>query len=134
MKSFKKVLVSIFLVLCTFLFVACLKVPDTLNKGFEKMENQGYEVTKMTADDIADTFGGLKTGANAGIVCEKETEEEALFVIWFTEKEQAEDFKSVFNMMKEQLQETFDDKEVEYKQEGKVFYFGTKGAVKDFTK
>ncbi len=136
MKGIKKIVGLICMLLCMVVFVACGKggAPENLNDGYEKMENAGYTVTKMTTDDVADMFDGLSLGVTAGIVCEKETSEETLLVFWFDESDKAKDFESVFNLMKDDLKEIVGDVEVEYKQDGKVFYFGTKKAIEEFTK
>ncbi len=135
MKGIKKIVGLVCMLLCMVVFVACSGgAPKTLNDGFEKMENAGYTVTKMTTDDISETFGGTNLGATAGIVCEQATNEEVLLVLWFDESDKAKDFEGVFNLMKDDLKELVGDVEVEYKQEGKVFYFGTKKAIEAFTK
>ncbi len=77
------VLVAVF---CFTLF-AC--APKTLTKGSERMRDAGYTVEEMSADEIFNAFGGLNIGAVAAINCEKMTTEDALFAVWFDEKDKA---------------------------------------------
>ncbi len=117
-----------------FAMFSCTNVPKTQSEAKQKMEDCGYTVETMTADDVSDAFGnGLDIGAKTAISCEKATEEQLLLAIWFNSEENAEDFKTLFKMMEGSLSEELgEDVKTKYEVEGEVFYYGTEQACEDF--
>ncbi len=133
MKNLGKFLGTVAIVSTAFVMTACSKVPTTQSEGRKKMEDCGYSVTTLTADDVSLMFGGkIDLGAKTAMSCEKATEEQMLLVIWFNTEENAEDFKTVFKMVEDIMNAELGDLETKYEVEGEVFYFGTLQACEDF--
>ncbi len=134
MKKLGKWLCLVLVVVFSFTLFAC--APKTLTKGIEKMNNAGYKVRAMSTDEIVDDiFEGINIGAIAAIECEREITGDALLAIWFWEEEQARDFEAIFNLSsRTYIAEIIPpaDMTIEYDSAGKIFYFGTGQACKDF--
>ncbi len=131
MKFFKKLVVFISALTLSIILVSC--VPKSLTDGSEKMEDKGYDVEKMSSSIVSELFNGMDLDIETAMACANEKDEELLIAIWFEEKENAEDFAVVVKLMKKQLEKEL-DVSIEYKQKGKVVYFGTEKACKDFEK
>ncbi len=124
----------------TFIVTSCASVPGKLSEGKEKMEDNGYEVMELSADDISDLFGEMfDLGVKTGMICEKESSDDFLIVIWFETSENAEDFTVLFKLSREYLEKMLnagkdDDEKIEtkYEAKGEVAYYGTVDACADF--
>ncbi len=141
MKFFKKILCAIFASVLAIMLVACgEKVPDNLNDGVGKMENEGYEVTKLTADDVTDLFGGFTLEIKTAMECERETDEKYLIVFWFEDEDSAKNFQGFLNLIEDDLEKALntskDEEKMEFsvKRKDNTVYCGTKNACKDFEK
>ncbi len=136
MKRFKRILCTFFIALCVVALACCGgSVPKDLNSGMTKMENAGYTVEKLAADDVADMLGGINIGVVTTMLCEKEVTEDTLIVMWFNDEEKAKSMESIFKLAEDEIMGELDSgEEVVYKTEGKVFFCGTKDACDAFSK
>ncbi len=133
MRIFKKLVVFILAMVVSVVFVSC--TPKNMTEGYEKMENYGYKVEKLSADDIIDMFSGFDVGVTAGISCEKD--EESLAAFWCEETDDAKDFAVLIKLVVKNLEKAQDEDnpiEYEYGRKGKVVYFGTEKGCDDFNK
>ncbi len=131
MKIFKKLTCFLFAIVLSVVLVSC--IPTKMTDAYDKMENCGYEVEKLTADDVSEMFYGLDIGATTAIVCQKAQDEEVLCVFWFEETEQAKDFMVLLKLSKSIWEEEIENL-IEYERNGKIVYFGTEGACEDLKK
>ncbi|MDR0697130.1 MAG: hypothetical protein LBF68_06355 [Christensenellaceae bacterium] len=110
------------------LLVAC--VPSDPEKAKEKMSDLGYKSATslfglMNIGDAVDgTYHGVK-------------DSDSLFVIWFKNKDDAKEFEGAVQELIDSIKDNIlfsaiDTSKYEYKRSGKVVYFGTEQAIKDF--
>ncbi|MDR0751123.1 MAG: hypothetical protein LBF12_00825 [Christensenellaceae bacterium] len=125
----RKLTISIVMAILAVLFVSLLVacVPKDADAAKEKMQEKGYVAGSSFLDllvigdsSVDDVFYAVKDG-------------EYIFVIWFENKSDAKDYVETAKELVTKYLKDVDTSEFEFKRSGKVVYFGTDGAVKDFT-
>lgn len=129
MKKIAKILsVAMLVVMTALVMTAC--VPGSAEKAQKKLEKAGYEVEIYTeADDVGkEMLGFVHEDAVEMLMAGKDNNSVA--VVWFDNKDAAKEmYDKTYNELKDEIDEGVD---VVVKIKGKVVYYGTKQAVKDF--
>ncbi len=112
-------------------------VPKDMEKGAMKMLEQGYYIAPVSTEDLRDLLCDMDApislhSADVEDIMVCAYEDDGLIVIWFNDKKVAKDFCTEFKFYEEEIEREVDTL-MEYKVEGKVFYWGTLKAIRDFT-
>lgn len=129
MKKLARILsVAMLVVMTALVMTAC--VPSNAEKAKAKLEKAGYEVAVYTDADETGTemLGYVHEDAVEMLMAGKD--DNSVAVVWFKNKDAA---KEIYDKTCKELEnEVAEGVDVVIKIKGKVVYYGTKQAVKDF--